>query len=316
MAVAVVLAAVALAGCGGEGKSEEEKRASRAKARALAMGLDAAEAKIFAQDSRYCSMQPRADLALEFGLSPDATPRAIARWHAEGAHSRIRKVVFEGCLDGLSKTPARAPPSSPLAQVLWGREFVATSVGRLPRKPSPPVRHPSHIRISFSNKRDHVVGWSVGCNDAGGKVRATATKLLVSNTGSTLVGCFGEVGEEEDWLGRFMESDPEWRLDGNELTLIANGATIELMGLRDPVGCPISPSGGRIDFEADVHLVCEAALNLLTNYAEGRERYLNGWKCRRETQADGLDRLRCRFKGKSQFTARDFDLESLRAERP
>jgi len=115
---AVVLAAVALASCGGEGKSEEEKRASRAKARALAMGFDAVEAKIFAEDSRYCSMQPRADLALEFGLSPDATPHAIAGWHAEGAHPRIRKVVFEGCLDGLSGTPARAPPSSPLAHLL------------------------------------------------------------------------------------------------------------------------------------------------------------------------------------------------------
>lgn len=307
------LAAVALVGCGGAVESEEKKRAIEARTRALAMGFDGAEARIFAQDSRYCSMQPRADLAREFGLPGDATPRAIARWHAEGARPRDRKVVFAGCLDGLSRTPARAPPSSPLAQALWGREFVAISASGLPRRPDPPVRRPPHIRIGFSSEQNQLVGWGVGCNAIGGKVRITSTKLLVRSSGTTLIGCVGEVEEEEEWLSRFMASEPEWHLEGTELTLVARGAKIELEGFEDPDSCPVSASGGRIDFTGAT-IDCESAILLLTVYAEGRQD-LRGWKCHGEELSDGLDRVVCRGR-KVEFTARDFDLDSLRRGAP
>jgi len=149
-----------------------------------------------------------------------------------------------------------------------GARVIVVSVRSLPRKPEPPVSSPPSIRLGFGNEKEHGVGWTARCNSFGGNARITATKIEVDQVASTTVGCSGEREEEDDWLFRFMDSDPEWRMDGTELTLIANGTKIELMGFRDPKSCPISPSGGRIDFGANVG--CETALNLLTIYAEGR----------------------------------------------
>lgn len=237
MAIGLV-AAVVLVGCGGSEESGNAPGAQRvaAEERALAMGFSAAEAKVFAQDSLFCGRQPRSDLAEEFGLARDASAREVALWHAEGADTRYLKVVLAGCLDGLRGAPARPAPSSPLAEVLWGRTFEATSVVALPGEPEPPVRRPPHITITFSGERDQGVGWNVGCNSNGGKVRITATRLLVRGSGGTLIGCSEEVLEEEEWLSELMNAEPEWNIKGDALTLIGNGAEVTLIPAAGPSG--------------------------------------------------------------------------------
>ncbi len=200
------------------------------------MGYSAAEAKAFAQDSLLCGRQPRSDLAEEFGLARDASPREVALWHAEGADTRYLKVVLAGCLDGLRRTPARPAPSSPLAEALWGRTFAATSVVALPGEAEPPVRRPPHITITFSRERDQGVGWNVGCNSNSGKVRITATRLVVRGSGGTLIGCSEEVLEEEEWLSELMNAEPEWNIEDDELTLIGNGAEVTLIPSAGPNG--------------------------------------------------------------------------------
>lgn len=233
-----MVAAVVLVGCGGSEGSGNAPGAQwvAAEGRALAMGYSAAEAKVFAQDSLFCGRQPRSDLAEEFGLARDASAREVALWHAEGADTRYLKVVLAGCLDGLRGAPARPAPSSPLAEMLWGRTFAATSVAALPGEPEPPVRRPPHITITFSQERGQGVGWNVGCNSNGGKVRITATRLLVRGSGGTLVGCQEEVLEEEEWLWELMSAEPEWNIEGDELTLIGNGAEVTLIPSADPKG--------------------------------------------------------------------------------
>ena len=311
-----MLAAVALAGCGGSGQSEYEPSEAQLEERAKRRGFDGPLAETFATASEFCGGQPKSEFADASAerLPAGASDAAIAHAYAEEWPRRLKQAVFEGCVDGLARVPARPPPSSPLARALWGRNFIATSVSGLPRRLDPPVQQPPQIRLSFSAEREHDVGWKARCNGYGGNVRITATKIEVDRVGHTLVGCQDEREEEDEWLFRFMDSDPEWRLGVTKLTLISNSAKIELKGFRDPNSCPISPSGGRIDLGAGV-LGCEAALNLLTLYVEGQERYLQGWKCRREEQMDGLDWVRCR-NGKRQLTAEDFDLDSLRRGEP
>lgn len=225
-----MVAAVVLVGCGGSEESGNAPGPQRvaAEERALAMGYGAVEAKVFARDSLFCGRQPRSDLAEEFGLARDASAREVALWHAEGADTLYLKVVLAGCLDGLRGAPARPAPSSPLAEVLWGQTFAATSVVALPDEPEPPVRRPPHITITFGRERTQGVGWNVGCNSNGGRVRITATRLLVRGSGGTLIGCPEEVLEEEKWLSALMNAEPKWNIEGDELTLIGNGAEVTL----------------------------------------------------------------------------------------
>lgn len=316
--VALVFGAGVLAGCGGSGLSDSERFAAKLEQRAKQKGFDSRQVETFVLASEFCGSAPKS----EFGdasieqLPANPSDQAVARAYSQEWPPHVEHAVFEGCMDGLARVPARPPPSSPTGRALWGRSFIVTSIDGLQGDAEPPIDQPTTIRLSFSPQDEQAIGWTGICNSHGGHVRITETSLEIERVGGTLVGCGDEREAEDEWLFQFMTSEPEWQLADTRLRLTGDDAQIELMGLRDPVGCQISPSGGRIDFEADVHLVCEAALDLLTNYAEGRERYLAGWKCRREAQPDGLDRVRCRFKGKPQFTARNFDLDSLRTERP
>jgi len=116
--------------------------------------------------------------------------------------------------------------SSPTGD-LWSRNFIATSVSGRPGKLDPPVQQPPQIRLSFSGKRHHGVGWKARCNGFGGKVRFDEAKLKVEQVLSRTVGCGEEREREDEWLLQFMNSKPEWQLEGTRLTLVSENAEIE-----------------------------------------------------------------------------------------
>jgi heat shock protein HslJ len=237
VAIALVLAAVTLAGCGSSGQPEHERdeakyerNEAKLEERARQRGFDRSQAETFATVSEFCGGQPKSELEdVSVERLPDgASDAAVAHAYAAEWPRRLKRAVFEGCMDGLARVPARPPPSSPLARSLWGRSFIATSVYGLPEKPDPPVDQPPHIRLSLSSGREHNLGWEAHCNGFGGSVRITATKIEVDRVGSTLVGCSDELEAEDKWLSQFMESDPEWRLEATKLTLTSDDAKIEL----------------------------------------------------------------------------------------
>jgi heat shock protein HslJ len=331
MAIALVLVGLVLVSCGGTQQSENhrgggaqsadrgrqayEREEARAERRARELGFNARQAETFATVRSVCGEEPKSEFAVDsVGLPADSSDAAIAHGYASEWPRRLARAVFEGCMEGLATVSAHPPPSSPSAHDIWGRNFVVTSVGGQQGGDDPPVNQPPEIRLGFSSERGHAVFWEAQCNSFGGDVHFTATQIKVERVGGTLVGCFGGREREDQWLSRFMESGPEWHLAGTKLTLASSSAEIELKGFRDPGSCPISPSGGRIDFAGGAS-GCEIALGLLALYAGGKGRYMQGWQCRREKQANGLDRVLCR-ESKARFTAKDFDLESLRRGGP
>jgi hypothetical protein len=58
----------------------------------------------------------------------------------------------------------------------------------------------------------------------------TATRMRVYGYASTAIGCQADRQEEDNWLTEFMQSGPEWQLDGERLRLASDEATIELRG--------------------------------------------------------------------------------------
>jgi heat shock protein HslJ len=331
MAIALVLMGLMLVSCGGTQQSESqgngdsqssnhgrqgyERMEAHAESRARELGFNARQAETFATAKSVCGEEPKSEFAVDsVGLPADSSDAAIAHGYASEWPSKLTRAVFEGCMEGLATVPAHFPPSSPSAHDIWGRSFVVTSVRGRRGGQVPPVRRPPEIRLGFSSKREHAAFWEAQCNSFGGDVHFTATEIKVERVAGTLIGCLGGREGEDQWLSQFMEAGPKWHLAGTRLTLASGSAEIELMGFRDPNSCPISPRGGRIDFAAGA-FDCKSALELLALYAGGKERYMQGWQCRRTKQANGLDRVLCRD-GKARFTVKDFNLNSLRRGGP
>lgn len=217
IATALVLLGLVLASCGDDSPSERDREGGRAGKEAFALAKLA------------CGEEPRADFAVSsVGLPASAGNVAVAHAYAGQWPPGLAKAVFRGCMAGLATVPDRAPPSSPLARDLWGRNFVATAVVGSEGS-DPPVHQPPEIRIAFSSEGYHAISWTARCNSFGGAVRITATKLEVEQAGGTLIGCPDGRHEEDQWLSGFMESGPEWDLQGGKLRLVTASAEIELV---------------------------------------------------------------------------------------
>ncbi len=77
--------------------------------------------------------------------------------------------------------------------------------------------------------RGHIVRWSA-CNFHGSRVDLSEqrVRLLDEQIASTLELCPDEQNVQDDWLMSFFRSDPQWVLDGDQLTLMSDEAVMEL----------------------------------------------------------------------------------------
>jgi hypothetical protein len=208
----------ALVGCGDSGGSE----------RGAGEGSERRQKANFALAKQACEEVPKADFAVEsVGIPADSGDRAIAKGYAAQWPRNDQKAALAGCLKGLEKAPARFPRSSPSARDIWGRSFLVTSITSN-RGGDPPVVEPYRVRFWFSSERRHAVSWQARCNSTGADVRFTARRMETEMALTTAIGCPPGPGREDRWLERFMESNPEWRLSGENLRLVSNLATLEL----------------------------------------------------------------------------------------
>lgn len=188
-------------------------------------------------------------------------------------------------MKGLEKVPARFPRSSPLARDIWNRNFVVTAI--VPRRggDDPPVAEPFGIRFWFSGARDHGVSWVARCNSSSGDVHITARRIEFKRGVSTAIGCPPGPAREDAWLGRFLTSNPQWRLVGEKLSLESDRATIELKGFAESTKCHVVPHGGWVDV-GNSGYDCTGALRLLALEEIGNDGHMKGWTCQ-EREGEG-----------------------------
>jgi heat shock protein HslJ len=132
----------------------------------------------------------------------------------------IAGIAVSGC-SGSDDEPRQSPAG------LWGRGFVSTAVteGGEPRPLVPDTR----ITMEFAGRQDHGrLSWRAGCNLFGGELEATPDTLRIEVGPSTMMGCPPRLQEQDEWLARFLESAPGWRLRDDALTLTSGEAAIEL----------------------------------------------------------------------------------------
>mgnify|MGYP001051953700 CR=1 FL=1 len=109
--------------------------------------------------------------------------------------------------------PSRAPS-------LWGRTFS----GAAPQG----LGDGTPVTMTFTAPGSIAV--HAGGNRLGFRATATADRLTVDDrVRSTRMACPPQVQALDDWLVVFFTADPAWTLDGSTLTLVADGARIDLV---------------------------------------------------------------------------------------
>jgi heat shock protein HslJ len=98
----------------------------------------------------------------------------------------------------------------------WDRTFLSTSVTENGR-PRPLV---AGTRITLNFVKDgRRLGAQAGCNSMGGPARFAGGRLVVSDLATTEMGCDPPRHAQDEWLGRFLTSRPEWSRSTSTLTL-------------------------------------------------------------------------------------------------
>lgn len=68
-----------------------------------------------------------------------------------------------------------------------------------------------------------------GCNHMFGKLAIDGDKFVVTEIGTTDMGCEQARGEQDQWLSAFLTSKPAFRLQGDQLTLTSGQVEITLL---------------------------------------------------------------------------------------
>jgi heat shock protein HslJ len=98
----------------------------------------------------------------------------------------------------------------------WGRTFLSTSVTENGR-PKPLVAG-TRITLNFFSD-GHRLGAQAGCNQMGGPASFEDGRLVVKDMSTTEMGCDPPRHAQDEWLARFLTSQPNWVRSGSTLTL-------------------------------------------------------------------------------------------------
>lgn len=106
-----------------------------------------------------------------------------------------------------------------------GRTFVSTAV----TEQGEPRKLVDGTKVTLVFAKDGWLGLEAGCNHIsaddlsldGGALRAGAM-------GTTDMACEPELMDQDQWLIEFVDSEPSWRLDGDQLVLTSAGTEIQL----------------------------------------------------------------------------------------
>jgi len=115
--------------------------------------------------------------------------------------------------------------SSEAADYPWNQEFHGVEITE--GDGGTPIPVPADLGLSSEEQKgEDWIGWSINCNLFGADLEVDGDRMRVDQVSSTAMGCPGE--DEDEWLAEFLESGPEWRLQGEKLILTSGGDTVEL----------------------------------------------------------------------------------------
>lgn len=151
--------------------------------------------------------------------------------------------------------PTVTEPVTEPAAGLAGRTFLSDSVTENGQPKT--LVEGTQIALTFSD--DGRLSATAGCNSMGGEVTVEADRLVVSDLGTTLMGCDDARQAQDEWLSAVLSANPSYTVDGDQLRLEGNGSVIELVDRV--VADPDKPLEGTV-WQVDGTLSGEAASSL------------------------------------------------------
>ncbi|HVZ72142.1 MAG TPA: META domain-containing protein [Polyangia bacterium] len=129
----------------------------------------------------------------------------------------MRKV---GVVGALAVASVACGGGSSLGDRLMGRAFVSESSEGVTFVPG------TKMDVSFQGNR---FGASAGCNSLGGPFELDGATLVVTNIGSTGIGCAEPLAAQDAWLETFLGAQPTLTLDEPRLTMATTDASVVLL---------------------------------------------------------------------------------------
>ncbi|MFD3400191.1 META domain-containing protein [Kribbella sp. NPDC058693] len=150
--------------------------------------------------------------------------------------SGIQDQLAGGLLDRLREFKSEIGRLDPSTSTPLGHTYLSTEVTGRQLVPG------TRIRLEFYRSPNKNEGeprvWDAvrahsGCNQLGTAAAAgellTDGKLWLQGVGGTQMRCEPALQAQEEWLKTFLTSRPSWHVDGDQLTLTADGTTITLL---------------------------------------------------------------------------------------
>ncbi len=136
-------------------------------------------------------------------------------------------------------------PATDMSSLLGRRFALSTAQGFEPA---------SYGKILLSFGADGSTGFYAGCNSFGGQASLLDGRL-VSWLGGTEMGCFGDIGGQEDWMLRFLRAKPRVMLEGDLwIRLVGDDATLVFFEIgREAPALPDAPVIGTSWTITDLH---------------------------------------------------------------
>lgn len=119
---------------------------------------------------------------------------------------------------------------------LENKNFRATSVKGA--NGGSPLRNPGDFHLAFgwtaidSGPWRPALFWEANCNEYNYAFKANKRRFLLSEGGSTAVGCNGPIAREDRWLSGFFEARPRWHLKDGRLRLVAGKRVMRLRRVK------------------------------------------------------------------------------------
>jgi heat shock protein HslJ len=110
---------------------------------------------------------------------------------------------------------------------LFGKAWVAKSVVKNGERTKLVKGTRLVLRLRHHGKEDRA-RWDAGCNEFGARVKVKGERLRFGGVAGTAIGCGPALHRQDNWIARFLDSNPRWKRKAGKLILRRGDDVIRL----------------------------------------------------------------------------------------
>ncbi len=141
-------------------------------------------------------------------------------------------------VSGATTTTPQSTSPVGSADRLASRTWIATRISE--DGAARPLVAGTQLTLTFD---DGTAGGSAGCNSFGGDYHLDGDRLVVEEMSMTEMGCDPDRHTQDEWITGLLNTEPQWSVSGDELTITATGSGTEtvIVFVDEEVAIPDRP---------------------------------------------------------------------------